>query len=65
MFKKAGDIVHCKNSIGINSNYLLYKEGSHTVRNKGDFEDPNLKLIPDGMGTFFIPLTISKSVYGV
>ena len=30
--------VHCKNSFGINSNYPLYKEGHHTVRNKGELD---------------------------
>ena len=50
----------------------LYKDGHHTVRNKGDL-DSFIKIMAlksylnhlysDGIVTFFIPLTISKSVH--
>ena len=30
--------IHCKNSIGIIQIICLYKEGHHTVQNKGDLD---------------------------
>ena len=30
--------LHCKNSFGINSNFLSYKEGHQTFKNKGDLD---------------------------
>ena len=40
----------------------LHKESHHTVRNKGDIDSFLNMPIPDGIKTFFITLTISKSV---
>ena len=64
--------IHCKNSFGINLNYLSLKRSLTTVGNKADLDsgiktkNSNLalykSLFRNGMVTFYFTLIISESV---